>query len=180
MAESNVQATGKGVFSKRPLMGRFFRVWNSYLLAHAVIWRLMRFAVLKHTGRRSGRVYATPVSARPTATGFVVPLPFGEKAEWYRNALAANGCVIEWKGVEYRLIDPQIVSLAAARPAFNPVERWLLPVIGGQAVYTIPIRPGRRRGCLSGNGFAQERAQPLAGGVTGATAPTEVEHERDL
>src|SRR5215470_1529124 len=130
MAESNVQATGKGVFSKRPLMGRFFRVWNAYLLAHPVIWRLMRFAVLKHTGRRSGRVYATPVSARPTATGFVVPLPFGEKAEWYRNALAANGCVIQWKGVAYRLIDPQMVSPAAALPAFHPVERLLLPVIG--------------------------------------------------
>jgi deazaflavin-dependent oxidoreductase (nitroreductase family) len=130
MAESNVQATGKGVFSKRTLMGRFFRVWNASILAHPVIWRLMGFAVLKHTGRRSGRVYATPVSARPTATGFVVPLPFGEKAEWCRNALAANGCVIQWKGVAYRLIDPQIVSPAAAFPAFNPVERLLLPVIG--------------------------------------------------
>jgi hypothetical protein len=52
-------------------MGRFFRVWNSSILAHPVIRRLMRFAVLKHTGRRSGRVYATPVSARPTAPGFV-------------------------------------------------------------------------------------------------------------
>ena len=123
MAESNVQATGKGPFGKRS-------PWNSYILAHPVIRRLMRYAVLKHTGRRSGRVYATPVSARPTATGFVVPLAFGEKADWYRNALAANGCVIEWKGVEYQLIDPQMVNPAAALPALNLVERLLLVVIG--------------------------------------------------
>lgn len=126
MAESGMQARGKGTISK----SRYARVLNSSILAHPVIRRLMRLAVLKHTGRRSGRVYATPVSARPTATGFVVPLTFGEKADWYRNALAANGCVIQWKGIEYRLIDPQMVSPAAALPAFNPVERWLLPVIG--------------------------------------------------
>jgi len=126
MAESGMQARGKGTISK----SRYARVLNSSILAHPVISRLMRLAVLKHTGRRSGRVYATPVSARPTATGFVVPLSFGEKADWYRNALAANGCVIQWKGIAYRLIDPQMVSPAAALPAFNPVERLLLPVIG--------------------------------------------------
>ena len=130
MAKSNVQATGKDTFSKRPPRSRLFRAWNSYILAHPIIWRLMRFAVHKHTGRRSGRIYATPVSARPTATGFVVPLTFGEKAEWYRNALAANGCVIQWKGVEYRLIDPQLVSPAVALSAFAPIEQLLLPVIG--------------------------------------------------
>jgi deazaflavin-dependent oxidoreductase (nitroreductase family) len=130
MAESNIQATGKGVFSKHPLIGRWIGMWNPYVLAHPITRRLMRFAVLKHTGRRSGRVYATPVSARPTATGFVVPLTFGEKAGWYRNALAANGCVIEWKGVEYRLVDPQMISQAEALRAYHPVERLLLPMIG--------------------------------------------------
>jgi deazaflavin-dependent oxidoreductase (nitroreductase family) len=130
MAESNIQATGKGVFSKHPLIGRWIGMWNPYVLAHPITRRLMRFAVLKHTGRRSGRVYATPVSARPTATGFVVPLTFGEKAGWYRNVLAANGCVIEWKGVEYRLVDPQMISQAEALPAYHPVERLLLPMIG--------------------------------------------------
>jgi deazaflavin-dependent oxidoreductase (nitroreductase family) len=126
MAESNVPVSGKGTISK----SRFARWWNSYIVTHPVISRLMECAILKHTGRRSGRVYATPVSARPTATGFVVPLSFGEKSDWYRNALAANGCVIQWKGVEYRLIDPQMVSLAVALPAYNPVHRLLLPMTG--------------------------------------------------
>jgi deazaflavin-dependent oxidoreductase (nitroreductase family) len=128
MTESNVQAKGKSTFHKIS-KSRFGRRWNSYV-TRPVISRLMRVAVLKHTGRLSGRVYTTPVSARPTVTGFVVPLSFGEKADWYRNILAANGCVIQWKGVEYRLIDPQMISLVEARSAFNFVERWLLPVTG--------------------------------------------------
>ena len=120
MTKRNTQTAGK---VKRP-------PWNSYILAHPITRRLMRFAVLKHTGRRSGRVYSTPVSARPTTTGFVVPLTFGEKVDWYRNLLAANGCVIEWKGVDYRLIDPRIVSPAEALPAYNRLERLALPIIG--------------------------------------------------
>lgn len=126
MVESNVPVSGKGTIRK----SRFARWWNSYIVTHPVISRLMECAILKHTGRRSGRVYATPVSARPTATGFVVPLSFGEQSDWYRNALAANGCVIQWKGVEYRLIDPQMISLAVALPAYHPVHRLLLPMIG--------------------------------------------------
>lgn len=138
MAESNVQESGKGTITK----SRFARRWNSYIVTHPIISRLMECAILKHTGRRSGRVYATPVSARPTATGFVVPLSFGEKSDWYRNALAANGCVIQWKGVEYRLIDPQMVSLAVALPAYNPVHRLLLPMTGIKQFIQFRYAPG--------------------------------------
>jgi deazaflavin-dependent oxidoreductase (nitroreductase family) len=135
MAENNVQATRKGTTSKRPLMARIRDAWNSYL-ALPINRRLMRIAILKHTGRCSGRIYATPVAARPTATGFVVPLTFGEKADWYRNALAANGCVVrDWKGAQYRLIDPQIVSPVAALPAFSPVERLVMQRIVGIKQY---------------------------------------------
>lgn len=137
MAKINGQTTRKDLLNKR-------KSWNAYIVAHPIIWHLMRLTVLKHTGRRSGRVYATPVSGRPTATGFVVPLTFWEKTDWYRNSLAANGCVIQWKGIEYRLIDPQIVSPAAAIPAFNPVERLLLPRIGIKQYIQFRYAPASR------------------------------------
>jgi hypothetical protein len=35
-------------------------------------------AVLRHKGRRSGREYATPVTADPTEDGFVIPLASGK------------------------------------------------------------------------------------------------------
>jgi hypothetical protein len=34
--------------------------------------------IIRHTGRRSGREYATPVWALPTSEGFLISLPFGE------------------------------------------------------------------------------------------------------
>lgn len=109
---------------------RLRRAMNSFTLGHAGYRRLFKYAVVHHQGRRSGRSYATPTSARPLPDGFVVPMTFGERADWVRNVLAAGGCVIEWKGVEYKLVDPEIVDLAAIRSAFSPVERALLPVIG--------------------------------------------------
>ncbi|HEX6818106.1 MAG TPA: FAD-dependent oxidoreductase, partial [Ktedonobacterales bacterium] len=93
--------------------------------------RLVRgFAVLQHRGRRSGRLYETPVVARPTADGFIVPLPFGEQTDWYRNVRSAGECVIRWNGVEYPFRDPELVDWATARPAFHRLERIQAPLLG--------------------------------------------------
>jgi len=35
------------------------------------------YAIIRHTGRRTGRPYATPIVAQPTADGFVIALPNG-------------------------------------------------------------------------------------------------------
>src|SRR5437762_14176458 len=49
------------------------------------LWGLMR-----HRGRRSGRVYTTPVVLRPVDGGFVLPLAWGPTAEWCRDVLVAG------------------------------------------------------------------------------------------
>src|SRR5713226_5242760 len=103
---------------------------NPLMLSLAGSRRLSMFAVVYHRGRRSGRSYATPVGARPTADGFVIPLTFGERAEWFRNVRAAGACVIRWRGADYPVIEPEIVDWETARSAFYPVERVLMPLIG--------------------------------------------------
>ena len=87
------------------------------------------FAVIYHGGRRSGRSYSTPLGARPTADGFVIPLTFGKQADGFRNVQAAGECVIRWNGANYVLIEPEVVDWAAARSAFYPVERFVIPLI---------------------------------------------------
>jgi deazaflavin-dependent oxidoreductase (nitroreductase family) len=42
-----------------------------------------------HTGRRSGREYATPLCVTETPDGFIVPAAFGPDVDWLAN-LAAN------------------------------------------------------------------------------------------
>jgi len=106
------------------------RLFNPLTLALAGSRRLPLFAVVHHRGRRSGRSYTTPVGARRTADGFVIPLTFGERADWFRNVQAAGECVIRWRGADYPVIEPEVVDWETARSAFYPVERVLMPLIG--------------------------------------------------
>jgi len=103
---------------------------NPLILSLAGNRSLPMFAVIYHRGRRSGRSYSTPLGARPTADGFVIPLTFGEQADWFRNVQAAGGCMIQWKGANYPVNDPVVVDWATVRSAFYPVERVVVPLIG--------------------------------------------------
>ena len=103
---------------------------NPLILSFAGSRHMPMFAVINHHGRRSGRSYSTPVGARKTADGFMIPLTFGQQADWFRNVEAAGGCVIHWKGADYSLVEPEVVDWATARPAFYWVERVMVPVIG--------------------------------------------------
>jgi deazaflavin-dependent oxidoreductase (nitroreductase family) len=68
------------------------------------------YAVLRHTGRTSGKAYATPVVARPTPDGFLIPLPFGDATQWARNLFAAGGGSLRYAGREHRIAEPQVVG----------------------------------------------------------------------
>src|ERR1700687_5600332 len=45
----------------------------------------------RHRGRRSGRMYATPIGMRPLGDGFVIPRTFSDNAAWYLNIKSAGG-----------------------------------------------------------------------------------------
>jgi deazaflavin-dependent oxidoreductase (nitroreductase family) len=86
--------------------------------------------VLRHTGRKSGRRYATPLGMRRLGETFVMPLTFSESAAWYRNLVAAGGCEVTYLGVTRALIDPRVVDYAAAAPAFPRYERLQFRALG--------------------------------------------------
>lgn len=58
----------------------------------------MPYAILFHVGRRSGKSYATPLLVQPVAHGWLIPLTYGERSDWYRNIEKAGGCSIQWQG----------------------------------------------------------------------------------
>ena len=103
---------------------------NPFMLSIAGSRRLPMLAIVHHQGRRSGRVYTTPLAARPTADGFVIPLTFGPQADWIRNVQAAGGCTIRWKGADYVVVEPVIVDWPTVRSAFSPLERLIVPLVG--------------------------------------------------
>jgi hypothetical protein len=85
---------------------------------------------VEHEGRRSRRPYATPVVARRTADGFVIPLPFTEGADWARNVIAAGGGAIRWKGRRYVVRDPEVVGRAVVEGSFSRIQRALMGPAG--------------------------------------------------
>lgn len=112
-----------------------------------VLWRIARFtspvtmplagkrwnpifAVVEHQGRKTGRVYATPVAARRVAGGFVIALAFGAQVDWYRNLIAARGATIRWRGRTFRVSDPERIAAETALAAFLPIQRLALRIGG--------------------------------------------------
>ena len=68
------------------------------------------WSIVRHTGRTSGTVYATPVVALSNADGFVIPLPFGDATQWARNLFAAGGGTIRFAGREHPIGQPQVLE----------------------------------------------------------------------
>ncbi len=120
--------------TRRPVLARATRLLNPIILKLAGKRNVRVYAVIEHRGRRSGRTYTTPVAARRTSDGFMVPMAFGEQADWFRNVLAAGECVIRWNGVAYHVIEPELVDWATARLALGRVERMLAPLFARQFV----------------------------------------------
>jgi deazaflavin-dependent oxidoreductase (nitroreductase family) len=84
------------------------------------------YGVLHHVGRHSGREYATPVVIRLGSDATYVPLPFGERTQWYRNVLAAGGVRATWKGRDQWLGNPALVASEETADAFHPAMRKLM------------------------------------------------------
>lgn len=88
------------------------------------------YAVLRHTGRTSGRAYSTPVVARPTPDGFMIPLPFGNATQWAKNLFVAGGGSIRYAGREYQISEPRVVGLDVAGAHLHAVLRFTARKLG--------------------------------------------------
>jgi deazaflavin-dependent oxidoreductase (nitroreductase family) len=73
-------------------------------------WALPPWAVIVHRGRRSGRLYRTPVVARKRGRTFAVAVLYGERSDWVRNLLTAGGGQVVRAGRTYELTEARLVS----------------------------------------------------------------------
>lgn len=70
--------------------------------------RLPGFAMIVHTGRKSGKTYRTPVNMFRTEHGYQVALTYGPGSDWVRNVLAAGGCDAVVRGRVLHLTGPAV------------------------------------------------------------------------
>src|SRR5690348_17057147 len=96
--------------------------------------RFSPMAQIHHVGRRSGKAYVTPVTARLCGDVLLIGLTFGNQSDWSRNVRAAAGCTVRLGGRAYRATSPELVDWADDRAliasAFNPVLRAGLRLLG--------------------------------------------------
>src|SRR5260370_8207735 len=93
---------------------------NPLIVRIAGGWWTPMFSLLHHRGRKSGRVYATPVTAFPRGGFFWFGLAFGENSGWARNVIAAGDAALRYRGKRYHLLQPPLCETSAARPDFPP------------------------------------------------------------
>jgi deazaflavin-dependent oxidoreductase (nitroreductase family) len=111
-----------------PWLARFNRRATNRLTGTFAGWA-PGFGIVIHTGRRSGRVYRTPVNAFRDGDDYLIALTYGAQTEWVRNVLEAGECALVTLGREVRLMRPRIVTDATRRWAPLPV-RVVLALIG--------------------------------------------------
>ena len=103
------------------------RVFNKHVLNPAMLLLAGRrhwyAAVIRHTGRRTGRSYATPVVAERVDGGVIIPLPYGTGVDWLRDAMAAGRANITVGGESFDVVDPRLIDAAAAAPRLSARRR---------------------------------------------------------
>jgi deazaflavin-dependent oxidoreductase (nitroreductase family) len=86
------------------------------------------FGILTHLGRKSGKVYRTPVNVFRAPNGFIIALTYSSQCEWVKNLLAAGGCELKTRGKNYQLSVPTVVRDPRRRRFPFPVRAVLLIV----------------------------------------------------
>ena len=80
-------------------------------------------------GRKSGKVYRTPINVFRASNGFVIALTYSSQSEWVKNVLAAGGCELKTRGKKYQLSAPKVVRDPTRLRLPIPV-RIVLRVVG--------------------------------------------------
>ena len=86
------------------------------------------FAIVTHTGRRSGRTYRTPVNVFRDGERYLFALTYGTESDWVRNVLAADRCAIRTRRRNVELVAPERFTDPTRRLIPVPV-RWILAVL---------------------------------------------------
>ena len=61
------------------------------------------FSIVRHVGRKTGRIYETPLILTRRGEDFVAELTYGPEVQWYQNVVAAGRCTVVHNGTEYQI-----------------------------------------------------------------------------
>jgi deazaflavin-dependent oxidoreductase (nitroreductase family) len=117
----------------RTRMWRFRHAVTRYVdpVLRPVAGRLPAFGIVSHRGRKTGRMYKTPVNVFRRGDQYLFFLTYGSDVQWVQNILTAGGCTLRTRGREVRLVEPELIAdpeLSLAPPFVRFVEKSLAGV----------------------------------------------------
>ena len=97
------------------------------------------FGILTHVGRKSGKVYRTPINVFRASDRFIIALTYSSQSEWVKNVLAAGGCELQTRGKKHQLSAPKVVHDPTRRLFPIPV-RLVLGIVGADEYMELSVR----------------------------------------
>jgi deazaflavin-dependent oxidoreductase (nitroreductase family) len=70
---------------------------------------LPSFAILTNVGRKTGKVYRTPINVFRRGDHYVFALTYGSDVQWLKNILAAGECEMRTRGRNIHLVEPELI-----------------------------------------------------------------------
>ncbi len=99
-------------------------------LQGAYAWLVPPWAVICHRGRRTGRLYRTPVNAYRRGATLTVVILYGEESDWVRNVIAGPAQVVRAGHTHdllaARIVDPVIEAVAGPAGVLGRLSRKVL------------------------------------------------------
>ena len=96
------------------------------------------FALLRHVGRRSGKMYEIPIMVFRAQDGFVIVLTYGRHVDWLRNLQAAGQGSLHWHKQEYDFQKPIFIDAKTAEQALPPLIKRALRLHGVHEFVKLP------------------------------------------
>lgn len=87
-------------------------------------------SVIHHVGRTTGTPYRTPVVALPTKDGFLFALPYGARADWVRNVVAAGSATLDHDGQTTHVARPRLVPAHEANDHLPRTQQQIHRIYG--------------------------------------------------
>ena len=87
------------------------------------------FSLIRHVGRKSGRIYETPLILARVPDGFIAELTYGDRVDWYRNAVAGAAVVVH-RGTEFPITRIDTCPAERGLRAYPAPFRWILKATG--------------------------------------------------
>jgi deazaflavin-dependent oxidoreductase (nitroreductase family) len=86
-------------------------------------------SIIRHRGRTSGTAYETPVGVVADGDAYLIALPYGTRAQWLRNVLAAGSAELVHEGTTVSVVQPELIPMTTVAEHFSASDQGMFKAL---------------------------------------------------